>query len=211
MIKEIGRLNLDDYKLMDAQVEKIFRNLDKDKIDLARKQITEMANTPNYFVREELGKRLANYDGPGAMEDVCGELLEDHIYGIRATALFYFYYNRRSDPAVDHQDFGKDGGKCALGERNHPLRALEGQSGPDEKHHAGLGAISQRQEAPMSMHGMENIAIRSPQFVLTFIENLIDDESEEVQDKISHVLTHSRALPSFAHLCKHPSLAERRR
>ena len=58
MIKEVGRLNIDDYKVLDAQVEKIFRNLDKKNPDLAVKQIMELGNTANYFVREELGKRL---------------------------------------------------------------------------------------------------------------------------------------------------------
>ena len=189
MIKEIGRLNLDDYKLMDAQVEKIFRNLDKDKIDLARKQITEMANTPNYFVREELGKRLANYDGPGAMEDVCGELLEDHIYGIRATALFYFYYNRRSDPAVIIRILEKTV-ESVPWESETILFELWKASPDLMKSTMPVWAQSpSAKKRAMSMHGMDNIAIRSPQFVLTFIENLIDDESEEAEDKISHVLT----------------------
>jgi len=41
----------------------------------------------------------------------------------------------------------------------------------------------------MSMHGMENIAAKNPQYVLTFLSKLLDDESEEVQKKISHILT----------------------
>ena len=57
MIKEVGRLNLDDYKILDTEVEKIFRNVEKGKDALAEKQITDLGNTANYFVREELGKR----------------------------------------------------------------------------------------------------------------------------------------------------------
>ena len=189
MIKEIGRLNLDDYKLMDAQVEKIFRNLDKDKIDLARKQITEMANTPNYFVREEFGKRLAVYDGPGAMEDVCGELLEDHIYGIRATALFYFYYSRQNDPAVIVKTLEKTV-ESVPWESETILFDLWKRFPDMMKQTMPVWAQSpSEKKRAMSMHGMENIAVRSPQYVLTFIAGLIDDESEEVQKKISHVLT----------------------
>ncbi len=41
----------------------------------------------------------------------------------------------------------------------------------------------------MSMHGMENIASKNPQYVLIFLSKLLDDESEEVQKKISHILT----------------------
>ncbi len=89
MIKEVGRLNIDDYKLLDAQVEKIFRNMDKGKDTLAIKQITDLGNTANYFVREELGKRLATYTGEGNLDQVCGDLLGDFIYGIRATGLLF--------------------------------------------------------------------------------------------------------------------------
>jgi len=189
MIKEIGRLKLDDYKVMDAQVEKIFRNLDKDKIELATKQITDMANTPNYFVREELGKRLANYDGPGAMEDVCAELLEDHLYGIRATALFYFYYKRMADPAVIIRILDKTV-ESVPWESETIMMELWKRDPDMMKQTMPLWAQSpSEKKRAMSMHGMEGIAIRSPQYVLTFIERLIDDESEEVQNKISNLLS----------------------
>lgn len=53
----------------------------------------------------------------------------------------------------------------------------------------------------MSLHGMENIASRSPQYVLTFISRLLDDEDEEVQKKISHILVQvgrQRPLQTYA-------------
>ncbi|NLK49975.1 MAG: DNA alkylation repair protein [Candidatus Cloacimonetes bacterium] len=189
MIKDIGRLNLDDYKLIDAQVEKIFLNLSKDKIDLARKQITEMANTPNYFVREEMGKRLAAYEGPGAMESVCAELLEDHIYGIRATALFYFYYSRQDDIPVIIKILEKTF-ESVPWESETILFDLWKRDPETMKNMMPEWATSDNEKKrAMSMHGMENIAQRNPQYVLTFIARILDDESEEVQKKISHVLT----------------------
>lgn len=33
------------------------------------------------------------------------------------------------------------------------------------------------------MHGMEYIAAKNPQYVLTFVGRLLDDEDEEVQKK----------------------------
>ncbi len=189
MIKEVGRLNIDDYKLMDSQVEKIFRNLDKGKEALAIKQITDMGNTANYFVREELGKRLAVYTGKGNLDQICGDLLSDFLYGLRATGLFYFYYKYQDSP-------------------EHIIRTLEKtvETVPWEseticfelwkrfpeamREHMPIWAESENEKKrAMSMHGMENIAGKNPQFVLTFLSRLLDDDSEEVQKKISHILT----------------------
>ena len=41
----------------------------------------------------------------------------------------------------------------------------------------------------LSLHGMENIASSDPKFIMSFIGNMIDDESLEVQKKITHILT----------------------
>ncbi|MDZ4121126.1 MAG: hypothetical protein U1C33_01800, partial [Candidatus Cloacimonadaceae bacterium] len=100
MIKQVGRLNIDDIKLMEADLDKIFRNLDQGKADLAKKKILAIANTSNYFVREDLGKRLATYEGNSALDEICTEMLDDFLYGIRATALFYFYYKWQNKPEI---------------------------------------------------------------------------------------------------------------
>jgi 3-methyladenine DNA glycosylase AlkC len=189
MIKEVGRLNIDDYKLLDAQVDKIFRNLDRGKDTLAIKQITDLGNTANYFVREELGKRLAVYTGKGNLDGICGDLLVDFLYGLRATGLFYFYYKYQDSP-------------------EHIIKTLEKtyESVPWEseticfelwkrfpeamRDQMPLWAESDNEKKrAISMHGMENIAAKNPQYVLTFISKLLDDDSEEVQKKISHILT----------------------
>ncbi|HOH46691.1 MAG TPA: DNA alkylation repair protein [Candidatus Cloacimonadota bacterium] len=189
MIKSMGRLNIDDYKIMDAHVDKIFKNLDKGKNSLATKQILEMANTANYFVREELGKRLATYPGKGELDSIMAEMLEDLLYGVRATALFYFYYKRQDAPEVIIKTLEKTYKSvpwesetiCFEMWKRAPEIMREQMSwwadSPDENKRA------------MAMHGMENIASRNPQYILTFVSRLLDDESEEVQKKISHILT----------------------
>jgi hypothetical protein len=51
------------------------------------------------------------------------------------------------------------------------------------------------------MHGMEYIAAKNPQYVLTFVGRLLDDEDEEVQKKVSHILIQvgrQRPLQTFA-------------
>jgi len=189
MIKEVGRLNIDDYKLLDAQVEKIFRNLDKGKNELAIKQINELGNTANYFVREELGKRLAPYSGKGNLDQICADLLDDFIYGLRATGLFYFYYKYQNSP--EHI--------IKILEKTYESVPWESETicfemwkrFPEAMREAmPLWAESDNEKKrAISMHGMENIAAKNPQYVLMFIGKLLDDPSEEVQKKISHILT----------------------
>ncbi|MDD2423989.1 MAG: DNA alkylation repair protein [Candidatus Cloacimonetes bacterium] len=189
MIKEVGRLNIDDYKVLDAQVEKIFRNLDKKNPDLAVKQIMELGNTANYFVREELGKRLAVYTGKGNLDKICGDLLEDFIYGVRATGLFYFYYKYQDSPEHIIKTLEKTFETVPW--ESETICFELWKSFPDAmREHMPLWAESPNEKKrAISMHGMENIAAKNPQFVLMFIGKLLDDDSEEVQKKISHILT----------------------
>jgi 3-methyladenine DNA glycosylase AlkC len=189
MIKEVGRLNIDDYKLLDAQVEKIFRNLDKDKNELAIKQISELGNTANYFVREELGKRLAPYPGKGNLDQICGDLLDDFIYGLRATGLFYFYYKYQDSPEHIIKTLEKTYETVPW--ESETICFEMWKRFPDAMREAmPLWADSDNEKKrAISMHGMENIAAKNPQYVLMFIGKLLDDPSEEVQKKISHILT----------------------
>lgn len=204
MIKSIGRLKLDDYKLMDSQVEKIFINLGKDRIELATELITEMANTPNYFVREEFGKRLATYEGPGAMEEVCSKLLEDHIYGIRATALFYFYYSNIDDLPVLLQILAKTV-ETVKWESEHILGELWKSNSSLMKAEMPKWALSpSAKKRAMSMHGMEQIVLTSPQFVLTHLERLIDDEESDVHENFVKLLIQvGRHRPQHAYVNIH--------
>ena len=189
MIKEVGRLNIDDYKILDAQVEKIFRNLDKKNPDLAIKQIMELGNTANYFVREELGKRLAVYTGKGNLDAICGDLLGDFIYGVRATGLFYFYYKYQDSPQHIIKTLEKTYETVPW--ESETICFEMWKSFPDAmREHMPLWSESPNEKKrAISMHGMENIAAKNPQFVLMFIGKLLDDDSEEVQKKISHILT----------------------
>ncbi|MCB5259235.1 MAG: DNA alkylation repair protein [Candidatus Cloacimonetes bacterium] len=189
MIKEVGRLNIDDYKLLDAQVEKIFRNLDKGKDALVIKQIDELGNTANYFVREELGKRLATYTGTGNLDQICGDLLGDFIYGLRATGLFYFYYKYQDNPERIIATLDKTF-ESVPWESETICFELWKRFPEAMREYMPLWAESDNEKKrAMSMHGMENIAAKNPQFVLAFLSRLLDDNSEEVQKKISHILT----------------------
>ncbi len=189
MIKEVGRLNIDDYKFLDASVEKIFRNVEKGKNSLAEKQIVEIGNTANYFVREELGKRLALYSGNGEMDDICNGLLEHFIYGVRATGLFYFYYKHQASPEKIIMTIEKTFESVPWESETICLEMWKKHPEVMKEYMLIWAQSDNEKKRAMSMHGMENIAARHPQYILTFLSHLLDDESEEVQKKISHILT----------------------
>lgn len=189
MLRQVGRLTGDDLKIMDAQVEKVFKALDKDNSELAEKKIFELANTPNYFTREETGRRLAAYEGEGKLDEICSNMLEHRLYGIRATALFYFYYKRQDDPAVIIKIIEKTIESVPWESETICFEMWKRQSEIMKEQMPIWAKSDNEKKRAMSMHGMENIAGRDPAYIMNFISELLDDESEEVQKKITHVLT----------------------
>jgi hydrogenase maturation factor len=201
MIKAMGRLNLDDYKIMDAHVDKIFKNLDKGNTGIADKLIFELGNTANYFVREELGKRLATYTGKGKLDKICNEMLDNNLYGIRATALFYFYYKHQDNPEIIAKTLDKTFESVPWESETICFEMWKKAPEVMKDQMPHWADSDNPKKRAMSLHGMENIAGRNPQYVLTFVGRLIDDTDEEVQKKISHILTQvgrQRPLQTYA-------------
>ena len=189
MIRQVGRLTGDDLKLMDEQIDKIFKALDKDNSSLAEKKILEMANTSNYFTREELGRRLADYEGNGKLDKICSEMLEHKLYGIRATALFYYYFKRQDEPKIIIKTIEKTIESVPWESETIALEMWKYHSDEMKEQMPRWAKSTNEKKRAMSMHGMENIAGKDPQYIMNFVNMLLDDESEEVQKKITHVLT----------------------
>jgi len=189
MIKSVGRLNIDDIKLMESEVDKIFKNFEQQKYSLAKKKIYAIANTSNYFVREDLGKRIAAYKGNGEIDAIFSEMLDDHLYGIRATALFYFYYKRQDNPIVIIKTIEKTLETVPWESETIAFEMWKKQPETMKEYMPMWAESTNEKKRAISMHGMENIASKHPQYVLNFVYKLLDDESEEVQKKISHILT----------------------
>ncbi len=205
MIKQVGRLNIDDIKMMESDLDKIFRNLEQGKPELAQKKILAIANTSNYFVREDLGKRLATYADSPELDNICLEMLDDFLYGIRATALFYFYYKHQNQPEKIVKIVEKTFETVPWESETICMEMWKKHSETMKQYMPIWAQSDNEKKRAISMHGMENIATKNTQFVLNFVGSLLDDEGEEVQKKISHILTQvgrQRPLQCYASVRK---------
>jgi len=189
MFNKIGRLDSEDIKKLKEFVEKIFGWLKAEKHAKVDKEIFKVANTPNYFIREQLGTLLARHQDADLMESHIDEMITNKFYGIRATALFY-YFNRYSDQPDRILDILDKCFESTPWEAESIVNELW-RHYPDIMKARMTKWITSENEnkRALSFHGMENIANSDPNFIMEFISDAIDDNTIEVQKKITHILT----------------------
>ena len=188
MINDIGRLDQLQIKDVEELLAKVFKLLDDKEDEKAVEMLEEVSNTTNYFLRELIGKLMTNYSNQKKISKIAKRMLTNKIYGIRATALFYFH-NRSSDNPDD---------LISLLEENYDSVPWEVESIIYEtwkKKPAVMKEMMTRwlksdieKKRIISFHGLELVADRDPMYVLDFLTNALDDESVEVQKKITHIL-----------------------
>jgi 3-methyladenine DNA glycosylase AlkC len=189
MMKKIGRLDLMAQKELEESVSQVFSQWEKGNLEKAEKILYDHARSPNYFVREALGKILAEYHDQARVQAIAEKMLQDKTYFIRATGLFYFYFKHFSEPekiicvletVFDSIAWETEGMLFELWKRypNVLKKEMLRWAGSDDERLRAL-----------SFHGMENFAPRDPSYVMEFVNRTIDDPSEEVQKKITHILT----------------------
>lgn len=203
MLKKIGRLTPDDIKEIAQMLEEIYNLLVSETPEEGKKKLRKMASTPNYFIREELGRLMAKLKNQDLLLLLAESMLTDKLYGVRATALFYFYNYYINEPEKI----------LAVVEKTIESVPWESESIINDlwKKHADVmkkqmlvwvKAKDEKKRA-ISFHGMENIANSDPAFIMEFMTNAIDDESMEVQKKITHILTQvarSRPAESYPYI-----------
>ena len=195
-MNEIGRLDGDDRKELNELLDTIFTHLDKDKLELAQKKLINISKTPNYFIREYLGKSLTDYSNKTKTKKIIKPMLKHRIYGVRATALFFYYDLDRDNPEKVFKLLEKTFDSVPW-EVESVINEMW-RSYPDFMKENIVKWIDSEnsQKRALSFHGMENIAKSDPGFIMEFISKAIDDEKIEVQKKITHILTQvARANP----------------
>ncbi|MCK4313048.1 MAG: DNA alkylation repair protein [Candidatus Cloacimonetes bacterium] len=198
MLNKIGRLDTEAKKELSSLLEKIFKLLDENKKDKAEKKIYSLAKTPNYFIREFVGAGLLNYSDQRKIMPIARRMLKHKIYGIRATAFFYLY-NRYLDDSKKILALIDECAESIPWEVESIINEMWKQY-PDlmkEKMKKWIETGNEKKRA-LSFHGMENISQSDPNFIMEFISKAIDDETLEVQKKITHILTQvARANPAI--------------
>ncbi len=187
-IKDVGRLDALQTQTIEEEVSKIFTLLDAKKDDQARSLLEELSKTSNYFIRELVGKLMTNYNNRRKMTMIARDMISHKMYGIRATAFFYFYNLNVNEPKKivtlleEHYETVPWEVESIIYEmwKKHPNIMKEMM--PE-----WLNSDIEKKRI-VSFHGLELIAERDPHFVLDFLTKALDDESLEVQKKVTHIL-----------------------
>ncbi len=188
-MNEIGRLDSDDRIALNLELEEILKLIDKNKIKLAEKRLVKIAKTPNYFVREYIGRYLSKHENPARIEKMAEQMLEHKIYGVRATALFFLYNSHYEEPeqlykyierTFDSVPWEVESIINDLWKRYPVMMKENMKSWIDSEN-------SQRRS--LSFHGMESIAHEDPVYIMNYIGKAIDDDTIAVQKKITHILS----------------------
>jgi len=188
-LNDIGRLDSEDRKELDQIIDEIHKLISKNYTKKAEKKLVEIAKTPNYFIREYLGKHLSNCEKIEHLEKIANNMISHKLYGVRATALFFLNDIYKNKPQKLFQILGKTYATIPWEVetvvdamwRKYPTLMKEEMliwvEDEDEKKRA------------LSFHGMDNIARDDTNYIMNFVSKAIDDESMEVQKKITHILT----------------------
>ncbi len=187
-IKDVGRLDAVQIKNIENEVDKVFTSLDEKKDDKALSLLEELGKTSNYFIRELVGKLMTKYKNKRKITQLAKQMLSHKMYGIRATA-FFFFYNLYSDEPKKI---------VSLLEENYDSVPWEVESIIYEMWRKHPGIMKEmmpewlssdiEKKRIISFHGLELIAERDPIFVLDFLTKALDDPSLEVQKKVTHIL-----------------------
>ncbi|MCD4820461.1 MAG: DNA alkylation repair protein [Candidatus Cloacimonetes bacterium] len=189
MFNKIGRLDTDMKKDIKQHLEEFYKLLDKNKKEQAEKQLFVLAKTPNYFIREFAGKELLNYHDQRKILPLIKKMLKHRIYGIRATAIFYFY-SKLIDKPKKLLKILEESIDSVPWEVESIINDLWKKYPELLKESLKEWILSENEsKRALSFHGMENIANSDPVYIMNFIALAIDDESMEVQKKITHILT----------------------
>ncbi|MBC8384741.1 MAG: hypothetical protein H8E57_04395 [Candidatus Cloacimonetes bacterium] len=189
MLKKIGRLDGESIKELKTIIDDIFKLFDENKKGKAEKKLFELSKTPNYFIREYVGKHLIKYKDQRKINPIAKRMLDHKIYGIRATAIFYFYSRYFDDVEKLYSVINKYFDKVPW-EVESIMNDLW-KNYPDfmKKKMPGWIVSKNGKKRALAFHGMENIAHGDPGFIMDSVSKAIDDDVLDVQKKLTHILT----------------------
>lgn len=197
MIRKVGRLEFFEIHELHNQIDGVNEAIEKKNEKKAEKLMVDIAKSPNYFVREEMGKKLPEYKDQKAIYKLMKKLITHKIYGVRASALMYF-------AAIYHDKPKKLISVINDVYHNIPWETeniintlwLKYPNEMKEEMHDWVKS-DERDKKILAFQGIEKVGEKDPGFVMEFLDSSIDDEDVEVQKKITHILSQiARARPA---------------
>ncbi|MCL2063293.1 MAG: hypothetical protein FWG98_02840 [Candidatus Cloacimonetes bacterium] len=191
MNKDLGRLDFRDIKVYDEKMSKIFHLLDEGQTEKAKDIIIKMLTTPNYFIREFVGKKLVNYQNKELMDQLILSFLGHKVYGVRAAVIFYYNLKFNKDPEKIISLLELCWNDTPW-ETEHVLHEMWQKYPAIMKKEMMRWAKSEfNKQRTLAYHGIEAIAGSDPTYITTIIELNLDSDNLELQKKITNVLTHA--------------------
>ena len=189
MLSKIGRLDSEDKKELSLLNKNILALVNKNKIEEVQKELKRIGMTQNYFIREFVGEELALLDKDRKLYDIITDFIDNKFYGSRAIALFYLCKIHQNDVKKIFSIIEKTF-ETTPWEVETIISDLWKQN-PDfmKKNMLEWIESDNSKKRALSFHGMENISNSDPNYIMNFISKAIDDETIDVQKKITHILT----------------------
>ncbi|MCB5250380.1 MAG: hypothetical protein RBS16_08615 [Candidatus Cloacimonadales bacterium] len=192
MIKTIGRLEYKEIKELKERVDEIYDFIIYDGEERAVKALNKLLSTPNYYVREIVGKHLANYDRQDkVLLFVLQNFTSSDIYGVRAAGLFYYWECYKTEPESlivllngfwDNTPWEVEAIILDMWKRY-----------PEEtkKHMKDWLNSDNPKQKTLALHGIENLAKTDHEFIFETLARHIDEENESMQRKIENIIIQS--------------------
>ena len=188
MNKDLGRLDLRDEKILEEQLSKIFKLLEDGQQEDARSTLVTLISTPNFFIREFIGKKLAEYKNTKSIEAIIKKLEGHKFYGVRATIIFYYFNKYITEPEKILPILEKSWSNTPW-ETEYVIYDLWQNFPALMKDVMLKWADSEfEKKRAFAYHGLEAIAGTDIQYVTNIVEKNLDSDNEDMQKRIVLVL-----------------------
>ncbi len=190
MLNKIGRLDSEDKKELLLIIQDLLKLAESKKNEKKlRNELKKLGMTQNYFIREYVGNTLAELDKKRLLYPILKDFIDHKFYGARAIALFYLCKVHEHDVEEIFSILEKTF-ETTPWEVETIITELW-KDDPEFMKENMLKWIKSdnTKRRALSFHGMEYISKTDPVYIMDFIGEAIDDDTMEVQKKITHILS----------------------
>jgi 3-methyladenine DNA glycosylase AlkC len=190
MLNKIGRLDSEDKKELRLIISELLKLAEsKENETKLRSELKKLGMTQNYFIREYVGNTLAELDERRLLYPILTDFINHKFYGARAIALFYLCKIHEHDVEMIFSILEKTFETTPWEVETIITELWKDDPAFMKENMLKWIKSDNPQRRALSFHGMEFISKSDPTYIMDFISEAIDDDTMEVQKKITHILT----------------------